>query len=320
MVQDNVLYTFVGGAFKFDHSGDPVAAEGDVAIELEGGAYADDGSHSIGDKNFRIIRMNKDGLLEKSPWFSGATGGIIGAGNDEYVGVTLPTGAYTPATPASDEETLYSVWIVIKDSETTFGNKSMMKNIVYKAAAGASVADVTAGLLASFEKVMAREPYKYLTAVDNGTDITFTGAEKPSPKPGLSKCEFYEFEILPGENGTATHTAGVQGSLLECQIKEDEWFAQGNRGYGYRVDSIPVESQLSSQGLYDTLTTGDLQKLTYLKGKLQQFTNVVGQSPASLAEVHVYLPMGDGTAQTGSEYFNMVLNTADAISGLKADY
>ena len=267
MVQDNVLYTYVGGSFKAIKSPTDTLTEGDFFIELEGWEWADNESNFperyTPQSNFRIVRVNKKGVLEKGPWMKGED--VIVASKHTGTAITLPTGIYTPEAPAADEETLYSVWIVIKDSETTFGNKAMMKNIVYKAVPGDVVADVVAGLKANFDKVMAREPYKYLTASEDGTKITFTGAEKPNPTPGLSKCEFYEFEILPGENGAATHTAGVQGDLLDCQIKEDEWFAQGNRGYGYRVDVIPVESQLSSDVVYAAYSDPTTNEIAYLK-------------------------------------------------------
>ena len=55
----------------------------------------------------------------------------------------------------------------------------------------------------------------------------------------------------------------------------------GNRGYGYRVDSIPVASQVTTE-------TGVTYNSSYIKFKSQQFTNLVGQSPASLGEVKMF--------------------------------
>ena len=332
MVQDNVLYTFVGSSYAegFD---DPIGSptwvdtlvEGCIWIELDNGKIADTIGSDIGSHNFRICRKNKKNVVEKSPWISGAVGGGLKVVSDgSYQAPTEGTWTYTPDTPPTDEEVLYSVWIVIKDMETTFGNKTMMKNIVYKTKIGDTATEVVDGLIKSFNAVMAREPERYITATDGGGFITFTAQNRPDsgidPVAGIFNCGYYDFEVLPGDNGEVTSTDSVAGILTKCDIKEDEWFAQGNRGYGYRVDVLPVESQLSTEFVYGTLCNNDLQKVKYLKAANAQFTNVVGQSPASLVELHVYVP-DDTTSngyQTGTvtvwSWLNSVLSTADAIS------
>ena len=50
--------------------------------------------------------------------------------------------------------------------------------------------------------------------------------------------------------------------------------------------------------------------MTYLKRKDSQFTNLVGQSPASIGQLKIYLPAAQ------SIKLNLDLNTATAISGL----
>jgi hypothetical protein len=118
--------------------------------------------------------------------------------------------------------------------------------------------------------------------------------------------------LLAGDLTTETVTEGSKGSLTTNQIKELEWFAMGNRGFGYRVDTLPVDSQLSSATIYTTLTNANGQKGTYLKWKDSEFTNIVGQAPASNGEIYIFMPSAEEIK------LNIDLNTATSISGLTA--
>ena len=114
--------------------------------------------------------------------------------------------------------------------------------------------------------------------------IKFAGQARTNFSAGLFRHLVYDFSIIRGANFddvliTETHSAVGQNTY--AQVAECEWFASGNRGYGYRVDSIPVATQVTADSTA-TYTS------VYLKGKLQQFVNVVGQSPASLVEIKIF--------------------------------
>lgn len=403
MTHDNVLYSFVGNA----HVTSLPSTEGNIAIQLEDNTYGDGaGGVAIGSKRFRIVRYNKDGLLEYSPYLRGDS--IISAKSAVYSApaytkktVTIPDGV------AKDEVT--TLWFVVKDKLTTYGNKAMMKSATYKTIAATEEAyTIASRLLNNFNANMLREPEKYIagevimnhaggiigtgagtaavvngskvvtfgTDVDDatgadalavgvfirfGTAVTdpvylitaidttaetitldrayagasnaavannameqitavqgaaavvkleFTAQARTNFEAGLWRDMNYDFDLLGGDLTTAVVTSGKEGYLTENKIKECEWFAMGNRGYGYRVDFIPVASQLTSDSVYTTLLNANGQRETYIKYKDSEFTNVVGQSPASIGEIRIFLPAAQ------SIELNKDLNTATGISGL----
>jgi hypothetical protein len=123
-----------------------------------------------------------------------------------------------------------------------------------------------------------------VTANDNA-GIVFTGVDKSRFEAGLWKFEVSDFEVMPisGVADVSTSQSASLGLGAWQLVAEDEWFAQGNRGYGTRIDSmIPFSGPkmgVEESRNYDALT---------LKFKDQRFTNIVGQSPASIISATVY--------------------------------
>jgi len=182
-------------------------------------------------------------------------------------------------------------------------------------AAGSNVATVDAAdTVGSWLKAVTGEAYKIIskttattavldressvtdiapTYIDSATaqaDATkwglwFTGVARTNFKAGIWKHMVYDFDLIGGANMESVQITVTHAKLGICTnegVAEEEWFAQGNRGYGDRIDSIPVATQVTAQ-----MTGADYNGL-YLQSKLQQFTSVVGQSPASLVEDKVY--------------------------------
>jgi len=295
MINDNVLYTFVGSTYSTTLPN----ADGEVAIEFEDGTFGDGTGGATGGANFRIVKFNSKGILEHSPWISPGSG--LSLSQNGYVAEVLDKWTLTCDAGVEKDE-LKSVWLVVQDSLTTFGNKSMMKNAVYSTlTATASAATIAAGLKASFDRNMIREPYKFATASVSTADFIITALPKALangyvPKPGLWGPDPYTFKLLPADVGTVVHTTKGQAATNSIsQIKDEEWFAMGNRGYGYRVDSIPVDSQLSSDAVYTALGAGGNQECVYFKFKDQNFINIVGQSPASVIETKTFLTAAEAT-------------------------
>lgn len=115
--------------------------------------------------------------------------------------------------------------------------------------------------------------------------IKVAGQARTNFEAGLFRNMVYDFDLLQGanfEDVLVTETHSVKGKNTNNSVAECQWFAQGNRGYGFRVDSIPVASQVTVE------TTGAAYNSSYIKYKGQQFTNLVGQSPASLVESKVF--------------------------------
>jgi hypothetical protein len=125
------------------------------------------------------------------------------------------------------------------------------------------------------------------TLINASTDfgLKFTGHARTNFSPGLFRYMVYDFDILPGVNFAdvlvTVTTNGKKGVNTYEAVTEEEWFAQGNRGYGYRVDVIPVDSQVTTE-------SGASYSCLSLAYKLDQFTNIVGQTPASLGQVNIY--------------------------------
>jgi len=87
-----------------------------------------------------------------------------------------------------------------------------------------------------------------------------------------------------------TDVAGVTDSVAAFKgigtwetVAEDEWFAQGNRGYGNRVDPM-----LPYSGPKYGVIEGEQYSTLNFRFKDQRFINLVGQSPASLISVTLY--------------------------------
>jgi hypothetical protein len=131
--------------------------------------------------------------------------------------------------------------------------------------------------------------------------IKFAGQARTNFVPGIWKNMVYDFDILRGsnfDNVLITETHAKQGINTDNNVAETQWFAAGNRGYGYRVDTLPVASQVTVE------YSSTRYKSSTIKSKGQQFINVVGQSPASLMEAQTF----------GSVAFIDLLNTALGIS------
>jgi hypothetical protein len=101
------------------------------------------------------------------------------------------------------------------------------------------------------------------TAQTSGTKfgLKFAGQARTNFEAGLWRDMVYDFQILRGANFDdvlITETASVLGTNTYNEVTELQWFAQGNRGYGYRVDCIPVASQVTTETGVDYISVGAL--------------------------------------------------------------
>ena len=392
MVQNNVLYAFVAAKAQTDLPATATRVEDLTSQNV--GIVDPDGNLILTSEtltagvDYRIVRRNPlSGKLEYSFFFKPAdviskvTSGYSADTQFEgYLGYNGSTGDLVAVS-----DTVYTPKLVVKDCLTTYGNKSMMKEAVYKASSAASPlkSDVAIGLANSFAANMLREPEQYVrvaaitsatgTAVTTtGTDsafsftigsatvtaagtnlaasglvvgsviqapsgavykiatislgtttgtigltqpaiateatvegttqlvdlsadlenadgawgLKFVGQARTNFDPGLMRYMVYDFDILQGANMDdvlVTYTTrGPKGMNTYEGVTESEWFAQGNRGYGDRIDAIPVKTQVTTES-----SGADYNQL-YLRFRLAQFDNLVGQTPVSTGEIRVY--------------------------------
>lgn len=112
--------------------------------------------------------------------------------------------------------------------------------------------------------------------------IRCTGVAQTNFKAGVFNYHVPEFTIEPQNCGTTTvtySTAASKGSGTYGQVAELEWFAQGNLGLRWRVDTPPVtlHTQASSSSTYETIA---------IKYKTDSASDsVTGTTPASHAEI-----------------------------------
>jgi len=112
--------------------------------------------------------------------------------------------------------------------------------------------------------------------------IKFTGVAQSNFKAGVFNYKVPRFKVEPQNCGTSTvtyTTAASDGSGVYGQIAELEWFAQGNLGLKYRVDTPPVtlHTQAASGSTYETI---------HIKYKTAGSNDsVTGTTPGSHAEI-----------------------------------
>ena len=112
--------------------------------------------------------------------------------------------------------------------------------------------------------------------------IKCTGVAQTNFKAGVFNYVVPSFKIEPQNCGTTTvtySTAASKGSGTYGQVAELEWFAQGNLGLRWRVDTPPVtlHTQASSSSTYETIA---------IKYKTDSASDsVTGTTPASHAEI-----------------------------------
>jgi len=163
MVQDNVLYAFVGKTLEPTEP----ATEGQVALETAGGNYVQvigtDAKDTFQGVDFRVVRMNQWGILEKSPWLNSS--GVISYSNDIGVAPVQCVRTLTIPSAGVEKDELYTFWVVVKDSLSSYGNQSMMKSAVYKTVAATEAKGLIGdNLIKSWDYNMLREPEKYIVA------------------------------------------------------------------------------------------------------------------------------------------------------------
>lgn len=88
--------------------------------------------------------------------------------------------------------------------------------------------------------------------------IKCTGVAQTNFKAGVFNYHVPRFKVEPENCGITTvtySTAASEGAGVYGQIAELEWFAQGNLGLKYRVDTPPVtlHTQASSASTYETI-------------------------------------------------------------------
>ena len=89
--------------------------------------------------------------------------------------------------------------------------------------------------------------------------IKMTGIAQSNFKAGVFNYYVPTFKVEPQDCGTTTvtySTAASRGAGTYGQVAELEWFAQGNLGLKYRVDTPPVtlHTQASSSSTYELIT------------------------------------------------------------------
>jgi hypothetical protein len=371
MVNDNVYYVLVE---KLDAAHDSVTAiktSGSV-LELAEGQIAIINSQSVcvgttaDGSEYRIARMI-NGKIEMTPEFlpenvlsENASSYAADTNKIETIGFNGVSGEFVVA-----DSTAYTLNLLVRDTQPTFGNKEMYKFGTYKTGISATGLEACIGLTGNLIKNFSREPEKLVgfevlsgdagaaltstddVAVVNGLDtvtmtagdlvvgdylrtgvavtnnvykviaipttttakldrlvteatgditcetvtasdtagIKFSGIDKTRFEAGLWKFEPADFKIMPISDvaGVTTQQTAYKGLGTWQTVAEDEWFAQGNRGYGNRTDGmIPYSGPkmgVEKDRNYDAFT---------FKFKDQRFTNLVGQSPASIISVTVY--------------------------------
>jgi hypothetical protein len=365
MNQNNVLYVFVADTAQAGLSTGNVTslAEGNVGVAKADGTLVDS---AVGAADIIKLVKKVNGILQYSPEFK--KNDIVASSIASHVSDTQFVGYLGYNTASGDltvsTDTVYTPKLVVKTGESTYGNKSMIKEVVYKTGKTAPVykCDLAVEIANAFNKAMDRESERYVKAVavssipgsgtvtltagsniavldaaittakvgdfvrdtqeqtykivkldgQNATlnqaalvsdaagtyveeadaqspatlwGVKFIGQARTHFEPGIYKNFVYDFEILPGanlEDVLVTENHAISGTCTGRQVAEEEWFAQGNRGYGDRIDAIPVKSQVTADPDFNSYHG------LYVKTSQAQFTNVVGQSPASLAELKVY--------------------------------
>lgn len=134
--------------------------------------------------------------------------------------------------------------------------------------------------------------------------IKCTGVASSNFKPGVFDDTLVRFKLEPSNCGATTvtySTAPVKGSGTYSQIAELEWFAQGNLGKIFRVDTPPVtfHTQAVSGSTYETIT------IKYkIRGGGQD--SVTGTTPESYGEIllafYVNSDSGDKVIATLTEW------------------
>lgn len=150
---------------------------------------------------------------------------------------------------------------------------------------------------------------EYITAAEGAAaiwGIKCTGIAATEFKPGVFDGSLVRFKLEPSNCGSTTvtySTAAAPGSGTYVQVAELEWFAQGNLGLKYRVDTPPVtlHTQASSSATYELIT------IKYkIRGGGQD--SVTGTTPNSWGEIILAFyknsDCGDKILATLSEWHN----------------
>ena len=363
MVNDNVHYTLVE---KLDGSNDSITAlktsgsvidlvDGQIAVVNEAGDCV---AAITAGKNYKLAR-NIKGKLEYTPEFE--KDNVLNFSKASYVADTNKIQSLDFYNV--EDNTAYTLNILMRDTLTTFGNKEMYKFGVYKTGSSATGLQLAVGLVGNLLKNFSREPEQLIEfevlSDDAGTSITtditvvnglnivttgsgqvalgdfvrlgettadnvykvveiisatsakldrnvteasgaitsekvadndsahisFIGVDKSRFQPGLWKFEPSDFDVMLIEDTASVSESqkAFKGVGTWQTVAEEEWFAQGNRGYGNRVDPmLPYHGPnlgYEEGRSYDTFT---------IKFKDQRFINLVGQSPASLITASLY--------------------------------
>ena len=120
--------------------------------------------------------------------------------------------------------------------------------------------------------------------------IKMTGIARTNFSPGVFNYEVVRFRVEPQDCGTTTvtySTAANPGVGVYGQIAELEWFAQGNWGKKWRVDTPPVTqyTQAASGSTYETIT---------MKYKIRPSgsDSIAGTTPDSFGEIILAFVVG----------------------------
>lgn len=139
----------------------------------------------------------------------------------------------------------------------------------------------------------AEANHEYVTAALGAAalwGIKMTGVAYTNFVPGVFNYEIPKFQVEPQDCGTTTvtySTAANPGVGVYGQIAELEWFAQGNLGKIFRVDTPPVtlHTQAASASTYETIT------MQY-KVRPSGSTSVTGTTPDSFGELVLAFVVG----------------------------
>ncbi len=363
MVNDNVHYTLVeklsaahASVTALKTSGSVTdLVDGQVAVVNENGTCV---AAVAAGKTYKLARMIGT-KIEYTPDFE--KGNVLSHSEANYAAATNKIQKLSFY--SVEDNTAYTLNILIRDTLTTFGNKEMFKFGTYKTGASATGLQLATGLVGNLIKNFSREPEQLIqfeilsdeAGVAIATDITvvngspivttgsgqvalgdyvrlgelpadnvykvtevisatsakldrnvieasgaitsekiadnddchilFTGVDKSRFQPGVWKFEPADFNVMLIEDTASVTTSqgAFKGIGTWQTVAEEEWFAQGNRGYGNRVDPMlpytgPALGYEAARN-YDTFT---------MKFKDQRFTNLVGQSPASIITATLY--------------------------------
>lgn len=131
--------------------------------------------------------------------------------------------------------------------------------------------------------------------------IQMTGIAATEFKAGVFDGSLVTFKVEPsncGSTGVTYGTPAVQGNGTRAQVQELEWFAQGNLGNKWRVDTPPAT-------MYDN-TTAVTYNMYTLKFKSGTSDSVTGTTPESYYEF--VFAIDDVSDTSGQNVYNHCAN------------